>query len=159
MGYNSFVAALLLKLQGNRSFNRTLFPPRLYLYNNRLAWRKGHFFKIREFSIPYNQISQVNISNGIIFSEMHILTTGVENIKIRYIPKWHAKKGKKIIDQKMYEAHYGDKDKKNDDQGQYSNIIKDFEKGVSRLFELKNAKKITMREFNKKRKQLLKKIK
>ena len=151
---------LLVKLQGNRSFNRTLYPPRLYVYDNKLVYRKGHLIKVREFSIPYNQISQLNIINGIFFSEIVIWTTGVEFIKIRYVSKSKTKLAKKIIDQKMYDLHYGDKNKREDPEMiHYTKMVNAYESGLSRLNELLNSHKITKKEFNKKRNALLKRLK
>lgn len=151
---------LLVKLQGNRSLNRTIHPPRLYVYDNKLVYRKRNFIKVREFSIPYNQISQVNIINGIFFAEIVVLTTGVEYIKIRYVSKSKTKLAKKIIDQKMYDLHYGDKNKREDpEMMHYTKMVNEFENGLSRLNELISSHKITKKEFIKKRKALLKKLK
>ena len=94
------------------------------------------------------------------FSEIVIWTTGVEFIKIRYVSKSKTKLAKKIIDQKMYDLHYGDKNKREDPEMiHYTKMVNAYESGLSRLNELLNSHKITKKEFNKKRNALLKRLK
>lgn len=150
----------LLKLQGNRSLNRTIFEPSVNVYDTKIVHRKRSLFKINETSIPYNHIAEVNVIQGIFFAEFSIYTTSKKEITLRWVSKSKAKKAKDIIDHKVYEAHH----KKIDDthQGTSASIkvstIGSYEKSLNRLEELLQQKRISRHEFAKRQKELLKKI-
>jgi len=138
-------------------YNFTLFRPHLYIYTDRVVYKKRHILTHDEFSIHYKQISQANYINFIyLYAHIEIVTTGQRFIKIHWVPKRQAKTALKIIDEKIHQSH-----KKNvrtpEDGGQSEGYVKDFELSLKRLKELLGIGKITKKEFDKKRKQLLKK--
>lgn len=151
------MSTLLLHIAGSRIYNLTLFRPHLYLYDDRLVYKKRHILTHDEFSIPYTHIAQVNLINFIyLFAHVEIATTGMRFIKVHWVFKKKARRAKKIIDEKIHQAHRKDQHLPDDskDKGIY---VKDFEMSLKRLQELLSTGKITQREFNKKRKELLKK--
>jgi hypothetical protein len=148
------MATLLLKLQGIRSLNRTIFPPRLYVYDDLLVYKKRSWFVVREITIAYNQIAQVNIKRGLIFADIDMTTSGTDDIKIRWILKGPAKKAKKIIDQKIYHSHANHKQENH----KLAKEVTNFEQSINRLRELLHRGQISSKEYKKRKSRLLKKI-
>ena len=153
------MATLLLKLKGIRSLNRTFFPPRLFVYDDLLVYRKGKLLGRREITIAYNHIVQVNLNKGLILSHLEIINTGAEDIKVKWILNGPAQKAKQIIDQKVYHVH------RKGGEGNITTLKEDvgdtyhsLEKSLNRLRELVQRGKISEREYRRKRKNLLKKL-
>jgi|SRR3989344_3384730 len=145
---------LLLKLVGSSTFNRTIFPPHLFLYDDVMIYRKRGFFKVREVTIAYSHIVQVNLVRGIFFARLEIVNTGVDNIIVKYVSKAQAAKAKRVIDQKIYYSHAKEKS----DQEMTPVNVHNFEKSLNRLKELVNKGLITQREYNIRREKYLKHI-
>jgi hypothetical protein len=134
-------------------YNFTLFRPHLYIYEDRVIYKKRHILTHDEFSVTYNHISQVNLIRFIyLYAHIEVATTGVRDFEVRWIRKPKAIKAKKIIDQKVHAAYLTSKKKE-----EPKSEVKAFELSLSRLKELVNMGRITSKEFNKKRKELLKK--
>jgi len=150
------MSTLLLELKGNKIFNKTIFAPYLFIFDDLLIYRKRFFFNVKETTISYNQIAQVNMIRGVFFSQLDVLTTGTDDIIIRYINKKKALRAKKIIDQKVYHAHY--KRETKEDSEADSTIVHSYEKSLNRLKELLHREKITKKEFEKKKQEFLKKL-
>jgi hypothetical protein len=148
------MATLLVELHGNRSLNRTIFAPHLYIYDDLLIYRKRKLLKINEITISYNRIAQVQLTRGIFFAGLEIITSGPDRIMIRYVSKKNAIKAKRIIDEKIYYSHAKHRPDNNPDPG----VSIDYEKALSRLKELLSKEQITEREFRQKKADLLKKI-
>lgn len=155
--YNKPMNTLLLHIKGSRIYNFTLFRPHLYVYNDRVVYKKRHILTHDEFSIHYRHISQANFINFIyLFAHIEIVTTGQRFIKIHWVPKKQARIAKKIIDEKVHQVHKDDfrtPEEGREDPGYVNN----FEMSLKRLRELLNVGKISQKEFNKRRKELLKK--
>ena|SRR3972149_5845911 len=142
---------LLLELQGNNVINRTIFPHKLYLYDDILLYKKRRFLRVKEVTIAYSHIAQVNLLRGIMFATMEIVSTGAENIKVRGVRKDLATRAKKIIDQKMFMEHA----KHKPDHSQNPNELLKYEKSMQRLKELFIRGRLSKREYNERRKELL----
>jgi len=140
---------LLTKIRGNRIFYRSIWVPQLYIYSDSVTYKRRKWFVVKEMTISYTQIAQVNLSLGIIFAELEIITTSndTHTILVKYTPKKETKRAKKIIDQKVHALH--EKEEKE------SKEVKDFEKSLARLKMLLEKQRITKKEFDKKRKELL----
>jgi hypothetical protein len=149
------MSTLLLQIRGEPLYNLTIFPPYLYLYDDILAYRKRRFIVVDEVTLSYSHIVQVNLARGIFFSTLEIINTGVQNIKIKYIFTGQAVKAKKLIDQKIYFSLAKEKPK---DNPEYAAELHNYEKSLNRLKELLSQEKITEREFEEKRKKLLKRV-
>ena len=145
------MSTLLIHLKGNKSFNRTIFPPRLYIYDDLLIYKKRYLFQTREITISYNQISQVNLIRGVLFAEVNIITTGDESLRVRYVSKSLATQAKRIIDQKIYHAHA----KHRPEDTKASGEINSYEKSLARLKELLNKGMISNHEYEQKKRHLL----
>jgi len=89
------MSTLLLKLEGNRTFNGTIFPPALYIYDDLLIYRKRRWFRVKEITISYNQIAQVILDKGIVFASIELETPSTEFITIRYLGRNKATLAKK----------------------------------------------------------------
>lgn len=149
---------LLLHIAGSRIYNFTLFRPHLYLYDDRVVYKKRHILTHDEFSIPYNHIAQANLINFIyLFAHVEIATTGMRFIKVHWVFKKKARQAKKIIDQKIHESHRKDQALPEDSAEKGSSYTKNYEMSLKRLKELLNTDRISKREYKKRRKQLLKK--
>jgi hypothetical protein len=142
---------LLLKLKGNPYINKSIFHHRLYLYDDILLYRKRKFFKVKEVTIAYSHIVQVDIISGIIFSSISILNPATDTIEIKGVPKHIAKKAKKIIDQKIHMAHAKHSPAKMD----ISNDMVKYEKSLNRLDELLQRGLITDKEYDERRNDLM----
>ncbi|OGC69615.1 hypothetical protein A2415_03520 [candidate division WWE3 bacterium RIFOXYC1_FULL_39_7] len=146
------MSKLLLKLQGLRSLNRTIFPPYLFVYDDILIYKKRKWIWVKEISISYGQISQVTLNKGIFFSSLDIYSAGTDNIVLRFIPTEPAVKAKKILDQKVYHSHA-----KHQQVETGSKVtLSDYEKSLNRLQELLNKNKISQRDFHRKKSELIK---
>lgn len=132
-----------------------MWPPYLYVYDDLLIYRKRKWFKLREATISYNQISGVETTHGIFFATIEIYSTGIENIKIRFVSKSIARQAKKIIDQKIFHSHA----KHQTTPPANIDSTKNYELGVNRLKELLAKDMITEKEFENRRKDLLKQVK
>ncbi len=100
------MATLLLELEENRTFNRTLFPAKLFVYNDLLIYTKRHWLSVREVTFAYNQIAQFNLIKGVFFAQIGLVTTGTDDIELKFVNRAKAIQAKKIIDQKVYRAHH-----------------------------------------------------
>lgn len=142
---------LLIKIIGNLFMNQTLWEPSISVYDDYILYRRRNWFVVREITIPYKQVAQVDLTRGIFFSEFEIAISGNETrtLKVNYVINKDALKAKKIIDQKVHMIH-------NQDEKLNSNVgVKNLEKSLARLTELLEKKKINKKEFEKKRKELL----
>lgn len=142
---------LLLHLSGNKTLNRTVFPPNLYIYDDLLLYKKRKLLSIKEITISYNQISQVTLNKGIFFASLEIVTTGTDDLVIKYISKKDAVHAKKIIDQKIYHSHA----KHHEESYEQKAAPIKVEKSIARLQELLQRGNINQSEFEKRKKELL----
>ena len=149
------MATLLLKIFGYHTFNKTIFPPWLLIYDDMVVYKKKHwFFWADEITFSYNQIAQVILKKGIMFADITIASTGMDHVTIKYCFKGPATLAKKLIDQKIYHTHA-----KNYSVNKMSTSpMKNFEKSLSRLEELSIRGKISKKTYRKKKAELLKKI-
>ncbi len=145
------MSTLLLHLSGNKTFNRTVFPPHLYVYDDLLLYKKRRLFSLKEITISYNQISQITLNRGIFFARLDIVTTGTEDIFIKFVSKKAASQAKKIIDQKIYRSHAKHHEDFKDKKASQENL----EKSIARLHELFVQGHISKKEYNKKKNTLL----
>jgi len=143
---------LLLEIQGNNYINRTIFPHKLFLYDDILLYSKRRFLRVKEVTIAYSHIVQVDLLKGVFFSTINIVNTGVDPIIIRGIPNKVAVKAKKIMDQKIHTAHAKHQPAH---LGAIENEVDNYEKYINRLNELLQRGKISQREYNKKRSEIL----
>ena len=143
---------LLLKIKGNRIFNRTIFAPNIYILDDLVTYRRRKWLTVREVSISYNQVAQVNLITGIIFSQLDIITTSTDNIEIKFIPKKEAKKAKKLLDRKVHIAH---RSKHGSNLTEEHKEMQGLEKSFRRLEELFDKGRISKRDFEKRKRQLI----
>lgn len=131
-----------------------MWPPYLFVYDDLLIYRKRNWFRLREATISYNQVSGVETTHGIFFASIEIYSTGIENIKIKFVSKALARHAKKIIDQKIYHSHA----KHQTTPAASIDSTKNYELGVNRLKELLAKEMITEKEYEIRRKDLLKQV-
>ncbi len=148
------MSILLMKLRGNPTFNRTIWPPTLSVYDDLLTYRKRSWFVVKEMTISYNQIAQATLHSRIFFSHLEIVTTGTDDIVVKFVNKKMAAKTKRILDQKLYHAH----SKLHHDAELDPSKMNLYEKGLNRYRELLNRGKITKKEYERKKRDLLKKL-
>lgn len=146
------MSTLLIELKGSPEFNRTIWPPHLFVYDDLLIYKKRSWFKVREITISYNQIARVTLTRGILFSGIELETTGADKIVVRFVSKGKSAYAKTIIDQKIYRSHA----KHNVAPDKNESEVNSYEKSVQRLKELLNSGRISEKEFEQRRKELLK---
>ena len=146
------MSTLLIELKGSPELNRTIWPPRIFVYDDLIIYKKRNWYKLREITISYHQIARVTLTRGLFFSHLELETTGDDKIVVKYISKSKGKYAKTIIDQKIYKSHakHASLPDKNEDE------VSAYEKSVNRLNELLNTGRINKKEFESKRKELLK---
>lgn len=147
------MSTLLLHLEGSPTFNRTIFTPNLFIYDDLIIYRKRSWFVLREITISYHQISQVSFTKGLFFGHLEIIT-GEETLKIRYLPKSKTRSAKDIIDQKIYHSHA----KHSPALDHNTSEVTTYEKSLNRLQELLNRGSISKKEFEKKKAELFKEL-
>jgi len=142
---------LLTKIKGSNFFNRTMWEPHIMVYDNYILYKKRNWFVVKEITISYKQIAQVNLYVGLFFATLEIVIVGTDShtVRVKFAPKEQTKRAKRIIDQKVHSVHSKD-ERLNEDAG-----VKSLEKSITRLTELLDRKKITKKEFEKKRKELV----
>jgi hypothetical protein len=145
------MATLLLELVGNPTFNRTIWPPHVLIYDDLLIYKKRRFFVFREITISYNQIARVTLTNGIFFAHLEIETTGADKIIVKFISKKKGRYAKSIVDQKIYRSHA----KHNPIQEQTTSLVGSYEKSLSRLGELVSKGIISKAQYQRKKHDLL----
>lgn len=146
------MSTLLVTLKGNRLFNRTLFKPRLYVHDDLLIYKKRKWFVAREMTISYTQVARFTLAKGIFFGHIDIISTGGDEIEIKFVNKKDASHAKGIVDQKIYHSHA----KHNISKQEVVGNIGSLEMTMNRLKELLTRGKITEKEYEKKKKDLLK---
>lgn len=144
---------LIIKIGGNKYVNHSFFRPYLYIYDDIMVYTKRkHVFWVDEITMPYNHIAQVNLHKGIIFSKLEIVLSGGSNVvTVKGIWNRPAKRTKKIIDNKVYHTH----NKQNTHDESKLNVVESVERSLSRLKELHRKEKISKKEFEKRRAQIL----
>ncbi len=150
------MSTLLLKISGSKTFNKTIFAPYIFIYDDILLYRKRKLFSVTEITVAYSHIAEVNLKRGVFFAALEINTTAQKTIIVRYLNKGLASHAKKIIDQKIHFAHA--KHKPESEVTAHQNQVSEMEKSLNRLNELYNKGKISEKEFNSSRKQLLERI-
>ncbi|MBP7927753.1 hypothetical protein KAZ57_01250 [Patescibacteria group bacterium] len=153
------MSELLVHLYGNRSFNRAIFRPHIYVYDDVIVYKKRHLLSQEEKTISYFQITQVNIKKlALLFAHFEIVTTGSDTlITVRFVSKKNAMHAKKIIDQKLHELYMSYKSA--DLENKHSKHIDNVEKSLIRLRELRMRGIINDNDFKKKKAELLKSVK
>lgn len=149
------MSTLLLELKGSPEFNRTIWPPHIYIYDDLLIYKKRTWFKVKEITISYNQIARVTLTKSLLFAFIELETTGSDNVIVKYISRKKGIYAKTIIDQKIYRSHA----KHSTGVENKENEVQSYEKSVNRLNELLNTDRITQKEFDAKKKLLLKDLK
>lgn len=151
------MSTLLLTLKGNLTFNRTLFAPFIYLYDDLLIFKRRNWFVVNEITISYHHIGRVLLVRGILFNGLEIETTTADKILVKFLPKKDTVLAKKIIDQKIYHSHA-----KHQPTGSVTEVkeeLKSYEKALNRYKELLETGKMTEVEYEKKRQGLIRTLK
>jgi hypothetical protein len=149
---------LIYRVYLNRIRAHTVFKASLSIYEDFLVFKKRKWFNVSEVTITFNHIAQANIIKGLFFSTLEIVSSGgYENASLNHVLNKYAKKAKKIIDQKIYRMGTTGGNKKQFEHHEDHQIDK-FEKSLGRLKELLNRGKISKKEYETKRKKLLKTI-
>jgi len=148
------MSILLVTLKGNKLFNRTIFSPWLYIYDDLLIYKKRKWFVLREMTISYKQIARFTLAKRIFFAHINIISTGGDKIEIKFVNKKNASQAKAVIDQKIFHSHA----RRNAPINGSGENVGSYEKTINRLKELRNRNKISEREYEKKKRELLKKL-
>lgn len=148
------MSTLLVILKGNRLFNKTFFRPQLFIHDDLLIYRKRRWFMTREMTISYTQVARFTLAKGILFAHIDIISTGGDEIEIKFVSKKDASQAKAIVDQKIYHAHA----KHNISQQESGGNVGSLERTMNRLKELLSRGKISDKEYEKKKKDLLKNL-
>lgn len=143
---------LLYHLDASRTMNMEIFHQTIFVFDQHITYKHRNFIRKFETTIPFTHISKFFLTEGIIFSDIEIVAPGLkESIKLRFVSKRGARIAKFLIDEKT--KAFGGKASSKD----LENIDK-IEKYVSRLYELKKERKISLNELYKRREIFLKKI-
>ena len=101
-------------------------------------------------TLPYERIAQVNLSNGILTTDIEVVNTGgADNVVVRAVNKKEAVKAKELIEQKMLEIST----KRNG-----TTVADDIPAQIKKLSDLKQQGILTEVEFNSKKSELLAKM-
>jgi hypothetical protein len=153
------MSVLLLKLTGYYALNRTIFPPKIFIYEDAVVYKKRKmFFWLDEITFTYNQIAQVGLKAGLIFAHLTLASTGQDHIIVKYLFKWRARLAKKIIDQKVYHAHAKHMGGQAGGSEKKTSRMNSFEHALSRIEELAIKGRLSKRQYKKKKRELLKKM-
>lgn len=145
------MSTLLVQLKGHRLLNKTFFPPYLYVYDDLLMYKKRKWFALTEATISYNQVARFTTTKMLFYSHVSLATTSGDVIDIRFVNKKAASRAKSVIDQKIYHAIA----KHETPISVQPNDISVQEKSINRLKELLNRGKISEKEYENKKKDIL----
>ncbi len=146
-----------MTLVGNKYVNHTMFKPHLYIYDDLMIYkRRRKLIYQDEITINYNHIVNVYVHKGLVFSKFEIVMAGAHKpVTIKGIWNKQARKAKNFMDKKIYQVH--NKQELFDKPRAHSaKQIDNFEMSLNRLKELLNQGRISQKEYNKKKKDLLK---
>lgn len=148
---------LIFEIGTYRLRAHTIFKSTLKIYEDFIVFRKRKWFTVQEITIPYNQIAQANLVSGVFFSMLQIIDSGgSDGVSLNYVLNKQAKKAKKLLDQKIYRYHVTGGDKRQFEAKPHA--LDSFEKSLSRLHELMLKGKISERDFEKKKRNLIKSL-
>ncbi len=148
----------LYNLKGNRSLNFSIFFKELCIYDQHLKFKTRNYIHKFETSIPYSQIAAIYITEGMFFSKIEILSSGLVEKKgirgeilIKFVTKNGAKITKFLIEEKMREFQ---------GQGKQQDMehLQKIEKYIRHLVENLKAKKINKKEMLERRERFLNKV-
>jgi hypothetical protein len=167
--YNADMSHQLLEIEASRTMNKTMFHHKLHIYENKMVYRaREKFIRVIEITISYNHVAQVYLTKGIYFATLEIINTGgVKDIIIKYVPKSKAEQAKRIIDSKIHmlknDPFQTSKEEPKTLKQKYNHNrevhVEPVEIALSRLDELLIRRKITKKEYEKKRKSILQSLK
>lgn len=144
-----------VKMNKIRAFS--IFPQSLKIYEDMVVFRKRRWFTVDEMTITFNHVAQASLRTGILFATLEITTSGgYQNPSIPHLFNKQAKKVQKMIEQKIYRLHA--KGTKKDFRAEEDTEIAKIEKSLNRLQELLKKGSISKKEYEKKRKKLVKSI-
>lgn len=143
---------LLLKVKTHPIKAHRIFTPRLFIYEDLIVIKTGNPLVNHEITLTYGHVSQVKLHNGPFFSTIEIISTGSnDNIKIPHVYKKKAISAKKLIDQKIFQAHHKEKMGTEGERLGISGV----EMSVNRLYELYLKGRISKAEYEKKKAKIL----
>jgi hypothetical protein len=152
------MALELYNLKGNRSFNFSIFWRELRVLDQHLKFQTRNYIHKFETSIPYSQIAAIYITEGIFFSKIEILSSGLVEKKdirgeilIKFVPKRGAQITKFLIEEKMREFQGQGK------PGDREHLQK-IEKYIKHLNDNYKEKKISKKEMLERRERFLNKV-
>ncbi len=148
-----------MEVKLNRIRAHTIFPQSLRIYEDVLVFRKRKWFVVDEMTITYNHVAQANLKSGIWFATLQIITSGgFENPHIPHVLKKHAKKAKAVIDQKIYRVHDTGSSSTSEFSSKKETHVDKFEKSLNRLNELLKRGQMSQKEYDLRRKRLIKRL-
>lgn len=145
---------LLKKVGGNKYANHSFFRPYLSVYEDMIVYTKRHhILLLDEITIPYAQIARVTLHKGVIFSKLEFaMAGGGESIFMKGVWNRPARKIKLLIDDKIYH----EQNKQHFKHGTDRHIMEDINQSLGRLKELLATDRITEKEYEKQKRELLK---
>lgn len=134
------------------------FPRTITLYEQNMIYKHRNLIRKYETSIPYSQIATLYLTEGIFFSKLQILSSGLIQSKevmggivLRFVSKRKAKIIKFIVEEKIKQFQGKGKE-------QTPQIIEKIENYLSKLYELKKRDLIKFGELDERRDAFLKKL-
>ena len=150
---------LIMKVGGNKYVNHSFFRPYLYIYDDAVVYtkRKKIFF-LDEITMSYNHIVRVVLHQGMVFSKLEIVMSGGEHsVLTKGLWNRPARKVKKLIDEKIFHVH--NKPHHHEMyEGRETPSMENFERSLHRLRELRHQDKLSKKEYEKKKMELLKEL-
>jgi hypothetical protein len=143
---------------GNRMLNFDPFPRTITLFEQNLVYKHRNVIRKYETTIPYSQIATFYLTEGIFFSKIEILSSGLIQSKevrggiiLRFLSKRKARIIKFLLNEKM-------KQFQNKNKEETPVIIEKIENYLYKLYDLKNKGKMKFDELDERRDNFLMKI-
>lgn len=141
----------LMELVGSRLATGEVLPNKILIFEDRIEEHDTGFLEKSMQTIRHEQVAQVSISRGIVFSELTIESTGGNSIVARGLSRGEAEEGKRLLDDcisRVRRAATPAPEKPEPD-------IMD---QIRKLGELRDAGLITPQEFDAKKSELLERL-
>lgn len=154
---------LLMELQGSRLKTKEWFPKRILIFEDHLELHDVGFLKKTIESLRYEQIAQVVLKRGILWSELWIESRGGKSITAKGLSKEEAEEAKSTIHELMGQvagargsAPWGTRGAvPAGGETKSPSSVPDIPEQIRKLAELRDVGAISNEEFEAKKKDLL----
>lgn len=142
----------LMEVAGSRLATSEVLPNKIFIFEDRIEEHDTGFLKKSMQTIRHEQVAQVSISRGVVFSQLTIESTGGHAIVARGLTRGEAEDAKRLLDDCIRKARRPAAAPAQ--QTREPDVLDQ----IRKLGELRDAGLLTPEEFESKKSELLKRL-